>query len=225
MMYPLSVQRENDYLRRELGSEHGHQRYQWGWSEDIAMPMVTIDDEGQIQYDYHCGCGVNVTIHLASCQTLTIPKPKWDIQKLVPGLSNQWVMCRWLRPEMSRENWVATFNVPYPETGYLIPVGDLVKCIALNGDQVPTRVTTELVIRHIKEHFSVSAKERERETKDWWDERDAAKREDYRAKIKDAAPVGMGWPGEKNDFSAGGDQTLESPTLRRLTPNESVAVN
>lgn len=215
MFYPLSVRRENELLRRELGTDHGHARYQWAWSDNMLMPLAVIDVEtGQPQYDYVCGCGVNRAVHDPTCKTLSVPRLKWEITNIVPTLDRQWVLARWVAPEMSKRNWERVFSLPYPELGYMVPVGDAMQCLALHPGETPTRATTELMIRAVKEHFSKSARQRTRETRDAWDERDVRKREDLRLQCIDRFPVHMGWPGEKNDWSAGGDPNTDSPALR-----------
>ena len=218
MEYPKAVRRENDLIRQELGSEHGHARYQWAWSGEMEMPMVVVDPEtGELEYDYICGCGVNRNVHDPSCNSLTVVQPKWEVRNVVPTLHNQWVFARWVAPEMSRDRWERVFNIPYPEGGYLVPVGDLMQCLALRAGEIPSRDTTLTLIGAVREHFSVSARQRAIDTKNGWDRRHEAKREELLLKFKDIAPVHMGFPGEKNDWSAGGDPGVESPALRKET--------
>lgn len=216
MNYPLSVIRENDLLRRELGSEHGYPRYQWIWCADMNMPMVVIDPEtGEPQRDWICGCGVNRSVHDPACNSLSVPRTKWEMQNIVPMFKDQWVLARWAAPEMSRTNWERCFDVPYPEHGYWVPVGDLVQCLALHPGETPKRHTTQIMIDAVREHFSVSARQREKDTQELWEKRDRDKREELRLQFIDRFPVHMGRPGEKNDWSAGGDPTVESPALRK----------
>lgn len=213
MTTPLSVIRENEYLRKQLGSEHGHQRYQWAWSGDLNVPMAMMDDEGKPIYDYICPCGKNQRVHSAEC-TLTVPRQRWETRSLVPTLGNQWVLCSWQPPEASRDEWAANFpGQPYPSGGYLIPIGDPQKCICIPSGQVPYRPTTDLCIAAIREHFTKTGAQRSAETKDRWAENEKKELATLESRCKDAFPVHTGWPGEKHEWSHGGLPEAPSPNL------------
>lgn len=208
MIPPLSVKRENEYLRQELGAEEGYPRYQWSWSEDLLMPMVMIDDEGKVEYDYFCRCGKNVSVHSAEC-SWTTPKPKWEHRKLCPNQSHQWVLTKWVKPEASRDDWEATFGgVPYPARGYQVPVGDYEKCVALKSGEVPLRATTQLVIMAIRDHWE-RLKDLSNEKREEWNRRDREKWQAYYEAAKEAIPphfVGDAWKGYEKSFA-------ESPSI------------
>lgn len=228
MTNPLSVQKENELLARELGYSYGNPRYKWVYSEHITMPVVVDewnDASGQweVVYDYHCFCGVNVGVHLAECNWIT-PRPKWEIRKMVEA-QDQWVFCRWMLPRMpdgtpfDKDAWESTFGgVPYPSSGYYSPVGDPVKCLKLLPGQVPLRQTTELCIQHVKEHFAKTAAQRSREQREQWSNNTEKLREEIRLKCIDAFPVHEGFPGEKHGWSHGGDPNTESPNARPKEP-------
>jgi hypothetical protein len=214
MSYPLSVRRENELLARELGYEFGNQRYCWAWSEDLVMPMIMLTEENRIEYDYHCACGINVSAHNAACE-FSVPRAKWEMRKLAPRLQDQWVMCRWMKPECAQADWEHMFgSVPYPAGGYRVPIGDTGKTIALKPGQTPYRQTTELIIRHIKEHFTKTGKQRNEETRDNWKANEIKQEEEYRLRCIDAFPVHTGFPGDKEEWSQGGMPDVPSPNLR-----------
>ncbi len=178
------------------------------------MPMILCDDEGKIVYDYVCGCGKNLSVHSATCTTFTLPKAQWEVRSLVPTLKDQWVLCRWQAPEASRDDWESSFpGQPYPTSGYLIPVGDAEKCVCIPYGQVPYRVTTNLCIESIRQHFKKTGKQYNKETKDRWADDDVAIREQYRLRCLDAFPVHEGFPGEKHEWSHGGMPDVASPNL------------
>lgn len=200
--YPRAVKSENRRLKEILGYREGYPWYQWAWSEDLWMPTIKVDELGQPIYDYHCACGVNVSVHSATC-SFTAPKPAWEMIKLVNNMKDKWVLCVWVRPEFSPSEWEHFFGgSPYPENGYYFPVGTATQCIATIG--IPERATTDECARHIKEHFSVSAKERSRKTKENWKQKDIARRRVYEIMVRDAFPVHEGFPGAKENWSAGG---------------------
>jgi hypothetical protein len=214
-MNPLSVQRENRLLATELGYEEGHPRYQWVHSSRLERPMVMIDDASKIIFDYHCRCGINQSVHSAECK-FSVPRPKWEMRNLVPDADDQYILCRWIKPEASRDDWESMFGgFPYPAAGDWFPVGDPEKCIKLPSGQVPMRGTTEACISAIKDHFSRSAAQRSKDQMEKWDHNTEHLREDLRLKCIDAFPVHEGFPGEKHGWSHGGDPNTESPNLRK----------
>lgn len=214
MSYPSAIRRENEYLARELGNEHGKPRYQWAWSEDLQMPMVMLDEESKTILDYHCFCGVNVAVHSAACK-FTVPRKRWQMRKLAPNKHDQWILCRWMPPEASRDDWESMFGTtPYPTEGHLVPVGDPEKCIALAPGQVPYRQSSELIVCHIKEHFTKTGAQRNKELEDHWIDREAKKKEDLRLQCIDAFPVHTGFPGDREEWSHGGMPDVPSPNLR-----------
>ena len=75
--------RENKLLLNELGSEHGHQRYKWCWSEDLMMPMRV---PGEFDYRANPLTGVIEA------------KYRYEMRKTNPFLVNQWVLGRWQAP-------------------------------------------------------------------------------------------------------------------------------
>lgn len=211
----FSIRRENDYLRQELGSEHGQQRYRWAWSADLLMPMILVDDDGKIIYDYICGCGKNLAVHAADCTTFTLPKAQWEVRSLVPRLKDQWVLCRWQAPEASRDDWDSSFpGQPYPTSGYLIPVGDAEKCVCIPAGQIPYRATTDLCIQSLRDHFSKTGAQRNAETKEKWAADEEKELATLELRCKDAFPVHEGWPGEKHEWSHGGMPEVDSPNLK-----------
>lgn len=214
MTIPLSVIRENDLLRKELGTQDGHPRYKWLHSSHLMMPMVIMDDWGNVEYDFHCRCGIGISVHSPDCNW-SQARPKWEMRRLVPDADDQYVLCRWLPPGFDRDEWESTFGgVPYPAAGYFSPVGDPQKCIKLAPGQVPLRPTTEMCIAAIKEHFSKTAQQRSKDQKDQWAQNTEKLREEIRLKCVDAFPVHEGFPGEKHGWSHGGDPATESPNAR-----------
>lgn len=213
-MLPYSIRRENDYLRQELGVSSGHPRYQWKWGGELDMPMILVDDAGKIIYDYFCRCGKNVSVHAAECNWTT-PRPQWEMRSLVPNRQDQWILCSWQAPEASRDDWEAAFaGQPYPSDGYLIPVGDAEKCVCVPPGQVPYRATTDLCIQSIREHFTKTGAQRSAETKEKWAANEEKELATLELRCKDAFPVHEGWPGDKNNWSAGGMPDVSSPNLK-----------
>lgn len=211
--YSKAVKKENLYLLHALGSIEGRAKYQWAWSEDLQLPMVGIDDEGHIVYDYHCICGVNRTVHSAVCN-FTTPHPKWALRPVLDTMRGRWVLVRWSPPEVPQDEWEACFGgIPYPEGGYFKPVGTATQCIAVFGE--PFHQTTQEVVAKIREHFSITEKQRNDETRQRWAEADRKKREEHIQRFTDAFPVHTGYAGKKEEWS--GQAGLgESPTLLRL---------
>ena len=216
--YAPEIRKENRYLRQALGSEEGHARYQWAWAADLMMPMVIMDDQNRVIYDYYCACGRNVSIHEASCK-FTAPAPKWAMRNLAFGLLNKWVFVKWSPPEADREDWHACYgSLPYPEGGYYVPVSAKQHCIAV--DEYPFRQSSERIVQEIRKHSRKTAKQHCQDIVDKWNRLDAERKRNLKMRFIDLFPVHEGFPGKKENWSAGG--TGESPVLKNFASKGGV---
>jgi hypothetical protein len=208
--YPLEVRRENKYLHQALGSEHNKPRYQWAFSDDLMMPMVLLENGKQI-YDYHCACGVNVSVHSADCQ-FSVPRARWEMRNLAYNMKSVWVLVKWTPPEAEKEDWEAVFgSMPYPEGGYYIPVSAKNHCVFIPGGDMPYRETSEMFVAAVRKHAQKTPKQHIDDIRAAWDKTSESTKEEWRQKFKDAFPVHEGFPGKKENWSAGG--VGESPVL------------
>lgn len=216
MRAPRAVREENEYLRGQLGMEHGYARYQWAWSSDLTMPMVMVDANGKPELDFFCGCGKNVNVHRGDCRTFSIPKTRWEVRNFCPEILEQWVLCRWQPPEASRDDWANMFpGHPYPASGYLIPVGDKEKVIRIPSGQVPFRATSEEVVRAVKSHEENRVQDYVRQVKEKQKAHEEKYADNLLMRIKDRFPVHEGFPGKKENWSHGGMPEAPSPVLRK----------
>ncbi len=212
--YRASIRKENKYLREALGSEEGHPRYQWAFSNDLMMPMIVLDEQSHIIYDYHCACGVNITVHTDERCNWTVRRARWEMRNLAFGMKDVWVMTKWKAPEVEQAVWEEHYgSVPYPQGGYFVPVSAKQHCLYIPGGSEPFRETSEMVVQAIRKHFKKTAKEHARDIADNWDKLDAQKQIEWLDRIKNVALVHEGFPGKKENWSAGG--IGESPALAK----------
>jgi hypothetical protein len=125
----------NNRLGRDLGrTPTGEPLLQWRWSESLRHPMRVpgfdfVDSPGGI----------------------AVAKPKYEVHKMNPAFTNQWVICRWEAPIPEAE-WREAFgsDMAWPRTGEFYPTG-----MSLPAGMEPTSEWTD----------RVCAAERERRTK------------------------------------------------------------
>lgn len=193
----------NRRLETELGSESGLGRYRWIWSEDdlLTSPMVLVDDDKNVRLDYVCGCGRNVWVHMPGCKTLTVPLPRCAVRKVAPDLINQWVLCRWVEPPPPHL-WI--FDEPYPRHGQYTPYSDGTKTIALAMNTPPTLELTVQIIALQKERDTWTEQQVRDRQMAALARGEARRKENLYHRVRDLVPVHEGFPGKKENWSAGG---------------------
>jgi hypothetical protein len=141
------LDRENAILLAELGSEQGHQRYKWCFSENLYMPLRKGNE-----YDYRANEAGIIEAHYV-----------YEMRKICPQLTRQWVVCRWQAPMQVLENPLTgapevryldedSFkrlygkHIDYPRNGYYAPTN-----VELDPDIKPwdTNEQGESLTKHI----------------------------------------------------------------------------
>lgn len=212
-----SVSYQNEILRQELGEFEGYQLYKWIYSEELLLPMVILDNDGEPERDFKCVCGLNVRVHQPGCY-ITIRVSRAELRKIAPDISHQWILCCWVPPEASEHDWECTFQgqFPYPSNGYYLPVSHNGVTLTLKGGAAPVMEVTRECIKYIKAH-------RERTSKQWEQDflEDSAKAEARTDQIRNdrirdrISVTHLGKPGEKSDWLPQGG-IGESPTLKKF---------
>lgn len=141
------LERENRLLAAELGTEHGHQRFKWCFSENLFMPMRKAGE-----YDYRANEAGIIEAHYA-----------YEMRKMCPQLTRQWVVCRWQAPMQIYESPITgkqeiryldeqAFkrlygqHIDYPRNGYYAPTN-----VELDPDIKPwdTNEQGDSITKHI----------------------------------------------------------------------------
>lgn len=167
-------------LNRIFGAELGYAPdntqplYIWRHSDDLIRTMPLFSD-GKPILDWKCPCGLNSRVHSSTC-SLSIPVYRYGTRKLLPKLSNQYVLCRWIFvPELL---WRRAFGslLPWPENGEYTPVSAPSGPVALDPAERPNEHLTLSIIHDLKRFQSQlndltdpakqDALERERERKE-----------------------------------------------------------
>lgn len=191
MMSPLlkeHVEKLNDLLRQELG----HPPYAWKWSEDMTHWMRAIHDDGTPKFDYKADRNTG----------LILAQPVYEPRNLCLNLENQWVLCRWMPPDLNEHQWSMVFgtSMQYPRNGRWIPCDP----IHLDKGVNPTKSITWEVIYCFRRQREKTQADVINEAQEAIEKRDRNRYNHILDQIKDAAPAMAGVPGKKGHYSFGG---------------------
>lgn len=137
--YPVSVRRQNDLLRAELGD---NPRYAWRWSEELIHVLEVLDLDGNPIYVQGTTPGGIITM-----------VPKTEKKKLLPMHQNQWIVCALVEVNALDGSIQGTGNHAW------IPVSGPSGVVCLPENEKPTIVFTQSIIDTVRLERSKSATE------------------------------------------------------------------
>lgn len=141
-----SITKCNDRIATELGrTPHGDPVFMWKWSDDLYHMMPTGD------YDYEAQPG----------SAIVLPRAILERRLAAPHLRRQWVLCRWLAPEMPREEWEQSFGTRYawPRHGTWAPTNIALPENTQPGDLVRGESFSDRLIGIMREQLAKTLKQ------------------------------------------------------------------
>lgn len=133
-------------MATELGrTPHGDPVFMWKWSDDLYHMMPTGD------YDYEAQPG----------SAIVLPRAILERRLAAPHLRRQWVLCRWLAPELDRAEWEQSFGTRYawPRHGTWVPTNIALPEGTQPGDLVRGESFSDRLIGIMREQLAKTLKQ------------------------------------------------------------------